>query len=133
MCCGAGAFLGPLAAALDTQALQREWRPGAVPEQPLAPGCIGAMDADGGVEAEAAAGPPGEHVFDGALVEQAAPLEEAEHAALQRTLQAEHVVGREMHRLVEGDAVVVAFGEDAVEEDDVEVEVLRRTPGRPRR
>jgi hypothetical protein len=81
------------------------------------------MDADGGVEAEAAAGLPGEHVLDGVLVEQAAALEEAEHAALQRALEAEDVVGVEMGRLVEGDAAVVALGEDAVEDDDVEVEV----------
>jgi hypothetical protein len=81
------------------------------------------MDADGGVEAEAAAGLPGEHVLDGVLVEQAAALEEAEHAALQRALEAEDVVGSEMGRLVEGDAAVVALGEDAVEDDDVEVEV----------
>jgi hypothetical protein len=49
--------------------------------------------------------------------------EEAEHAALQRALEAEDVVGGEMGRLVEGDAAVVALGEDAVEDDDVEVEV----------
>jgi hypothetical protein len=81
------------------------------------------MDADGGVEAEAAAGLPGEHVLDSVLVEEAAALEEAEHAALQRALEAEHVVGREMGRFVEGDVAVVALGEDAVEDDDVEVEV----------
>jgi hypothetical protein len=44
--CGAGAFLGPLAMALDTQALQREGRPGTVSEQALAPGGIGAIDAE---------------------------------------------------------------------------------------
>jgi hypothetical protein len=81
------------------------------------------MGADGGVEAEAAAGLPGEHVFDGVLVEQAAALEEAEHTALQLALEAEDVVGRHMGRLVEGDAAVVALVKDAVEDDDVEVEV----------
>jgi hypothetical protein len=81
------------------------------------------MGADGGVEAEAAAGLPGEHVFDGVLVEQAAALEEAEHTALQLALEAEDVVGRHMGRLVEGDAAVVALGKDAVEEYDVEMEV----------
>jgi hypothetical protein len=45
--CGAGAFLGPLAVALDMQALQREGWPGAISEEALAPGGIGAMDADG--------------------------------------------------------------------------------------
>jgi hypothetical protein len=81
------------------------------------------MDADGGVEAEAAAGLPGEHVLHRVLVEEAAALEEAEHAALQRALEAEDVVGGEMGCLVEGDASVVAPGEDAVEDDDVKVEM----------
>jgi hypothetical protein len=57
------------------------------------------------------------------LVEEAAALEEAEHAALQGALEAVHVVAREVRRLVEGDATVVALGEDAFEDDDVEVEV----------
>jgi hypothetical protein len=121
--CGCGAFLGPLAVALDTHALKRERRPGAISEEALAPCRVRAMDSDRCVEAEAAAGLPGEHVLDGVLGEQAAALEEAEHAALQRALEAEDVVGREMGRLVEGDAAVVALGEDAVQDDDVEVEV----------
>jgi hypothetical protein len=74
------------------------------------------MDADRCVEAEVAAGLPGEHVLDGVLGEEPAALEEAEHTALQRALEAEDVVGSEMGRLVEGDAAVVALGEDAVEE-----------------
>jgi hypothetical protein len=81
------------------------------------------MDSDRCVEAEAAAGLPGEHVLYGVLVEEAAALEESEHAALQRALEMAHVVGREVRRFVEGDAAVVALGEDAVEDDDVEVEV----------
>jgi hypothetical protein len=81
------------------------------------------MDANGRIETEAAAGLPGEHVLDGVLVEQAAAQEESEHAALQRALEAEDVVGREVCRLVEGDAAFVALGKDAVEDDDVEVEV----------
>jgi hypothetical protein len=94
-----------------------------IPEQPLAPVRVRAMDADGGVEAEAAAGLPGEHVLNGVLVEEPAALEEAEHASLQRALEAENVVCTEMRRLVEGDAAVVALGEDAVEDNYVEVEV----------
>ncbi len=70
-----------------------------------------------------APGLPGEHALDGVLVEDAAVSEETEHPTLQRTLEALHVVGREVRRLVEGDGAVVAFGEDAVEDDDVEVEV----------
>jgi hypothetical protein len=86
VCCGGGALLGPLAVPLDTQSLQRKGRSGAVTQQALAAGGIGAMDADRCVEAKAAAGLPGEHVLDGVLGEEAAALEEAEHAALQRAL-----------------------------------------------
>jgi hypothetical protein len=81
------------------------------------------MDADGCVEAETAAGLPGEHVGDSVLVEEAAALEEAEYATLQRALEAKYVVGSEVRCLVEGDAAIVALGEDAVEDDDMEVEV----------
>jgi hypothetical protein len=44
---------------------------------------VGSVDANRCVEAEAAAGLPGEHVLDGAPVEQATAQEESEHAALQ--------------------------------------------------
>ena len=57
------------------------------------------------------------------LVEEAASLEEAQHAALQCALEAVDVAGREVRRLVEGDGAIVALGEDAVEDDHVEVEV----------
>jgi hypothetical protein len=78
---------------LDAQALEGEgWWPGTVSEQPLAPRDIGAMEADGCVEAEAAAGLPGEHVGDGVVVEEAAAPEEAEHAELRRTLEEQDVV-----------------------------------------
>jgi len=81
------------------------------------------VDADRGVQAEAAGGLPGEHVGDGGLVEEAASLEEAEHAPLQCALEAEDVVGSEVRRLVEGDGSSLVLGEDAVEDDHVEVEV----------
>jgi hypothetical protein len=54
-----------------------------VAEQALAPGPVGAVDVDGGIEAEAADALPGEHVVDRVLLEEAAALEEAEHAALE--------------------------------------------------
>jgi hypothetical protein len=76
------------------------------------------VDTDGGVQAEAAAALPGEHVLYGVLVEESAALEEAEDTALQGALEAERVVGREVRRLVEGDAAVVVLREDAVEDDD---------------
>jgi hypothetical protein len=60
------------------------------------------MDADGGVQTEAAAGLPGEHVLYGVLVEEAAALEEAEYATLQRAFEALHVVARDVRRLGAG-------------------------------
>jgi hypothetical protein len=51
-------------------------------EQPLAPGGVGAVDVDGGVQAEAAGALPGEHVGYGMVVQVAAAQEEAEDAAL---------------------------------------------------
>ena len=80
--------------ALDAQALEGEGRPRAVSQQPLSAGA-GAVDPDGGVQAEAATGLPGEHVGGGVVVEQA--------AALQCALEAVDVVGRDVRRLVEGD------------------------------
>ncbi len=68
---------------LDAQALEGEGRPGTVSQQPLAPGGVGAMDSVRGIEAEAAAGLPGEHAFDGVFVEESAAPEEAKHATLQ--------------------------------------------------
>jgi hypothetical protein len=47
---------------------------------------------------------------------------EAEHAALQRTLEVQDVV-REVCRLVESEGAIVAFGEDAVDDHGVKVEV----------
>ena len=81
------------------------------------------MDADGSIQAETAAGLPGEHVGDGVVVEEATTLEVEQDAALQGALKAVDIVGAEVRRLVEDDGAVVAPGKDAVEHDDVEVEV----------
>lgn len=109
--------------ALDAQALEGEGRAGTVFQEPFSAGAVGAVDADGGVQAEAAGGLPGEHVGNGVIVEEAAALKEAEHAALQRALEAADVVAGEARRLTEGEAARVALGEEAVEDDHVEVEV----------
>jgi diguanylate cyclase (GGDEF)-like protein/PAS domain S-box-containing protein len=81
------------------------------------------VDADGSIQAETVAGLPGEHVGDGVVVEEATTLEVEQDAALQGALKAVDIVGAEVHRPVEDDGAVVAPGEDAVEYDDVEVEV----------
>jgi hypothetical protein len=69
--------------ALDAKAVEGEGRAGAVAEEPLAAGAVGAVDADGGVDAETAGPLLGEHVVGGVRIEEAAALEEAEDAALE--------------------------------------------------
>jgi hypothetical protein len=80
------------------------------------------VNADGGVEAEAAGPLPREHVVDGVLIEEAAALEEAEHPALEDGREGAGVVSREVGSLVEA-GLAVDLGEDAVEDHEVEVEV----------
>ena len=98
---------------LQAHALQREGRACAVTEQPLTATPVSAVDADGGVQAEAAAALPGEHVLHGAQVEQAAPLEEAEDAALEERLEVMGVVACEVRSLVEADGAVRLLAEEA--------------------
>ena len=98
-------------------------RPGAVAEQALAADSVGAVDTHGGVQAEAAAALPGEHVLDGGGLQQAAPLEEAKDAALEEPLEVVGIVACEMGGLVEADGAVRLLGEEAVQDHDVEVEV----------
>jgi hypothetical protein len=107
---------------LDTETVEGEGRAGAVADEPLAAGAVGAVDADGGVEAEAAGPLPGEHVVDGVLIEEAAALEEAEHPALEDGREGASVVSGEVGSLVEA-GLAVDLGEDAVEDHKVEVEV----------
>jgi hypothetical protein len=73
------------------------------------------MDADRGVQAEAAGGLPLEHTGHGVVIQEASPLEEGEDAALQGALQALDVGGGEVRRLVKGDGAVHLLGEEAVQ------------------
>jgi hypothetical protein len=82
--------------ALDAQAVEGEGGPGAVADEPLAAGAVGAVDSDGGVDAEPASSLPGEHVVYGVLIEEAAALEEAEDAALEDGRKGAGVVGGEV-------------------------------------
>jgi hypothetical protein len=84
---------------------------------------VGAGDADGGVEAEAAGALSGEHVGDRVRVEQAPTPEEAEHAALDGALEEVGVVGPQVRRFIEADGAVPLLGEEAVQDDEVEVKV----------
>jgi hypothetical protein len=69
----------------------------------------------GSARRDSGVGRPGEQVGDGVVVEEPASLEEAQNAALQRTLETLDVVGSEVRRLVEGDGAIVAAGEGAIE------------------
>jgi hypothetical protein len=55
--------------ALDVQAVEGEGWAGAVTDEPLAAGAVGAVDAHSGVEAECACALPGEHLVYGVLIE----------------------------------------------------------------
>lgn len=77
-------------------AVKGEGRPGAVAEEPLAACAVGAVAADGGIEAEATGALPGEHIVYGILLEEAAAVEEAEDAAQEDGFEDGDVVGREV-------------------------------------
>jgi hypothetical protein len=51
------------------QAVEGEGWAGAVTDEPLAAGAVGAVDAHSGVEAECACALPGEHLVYGVLIE----------------------------------------------------------------
>jgi hypothetical protein len=105
------------------EALEGEGWPGAVTDQPLDACPVVALDANGGVDAEAAGALPGKHAFGIGIVEKAACAEVPEHAALDDTLEVEPVVFGEHGGLTEADSSVGGLREDAVENDEVKVEV----------
>jgi hypothetical protein len=121
-CWSGGRRLSP-GGAFDPQAFEGEGGPGAVAQESLPPGAVTSGDADRGIDAEAARRLPGEHVEGGGLVEQVAPPEEAEHAAAHPLLKPLDVAGAGLARLVEVDRTIGIFREEAVEDDQVEVEV----------
>jgi hypothetical protein len=105
------------------EALEGEGWPGAVTDQALDACTVVALDANGGVDAEAAGALPGEHALGIGLIEKAAHTEVPEHTALNDTLEAEPVMFVEQAGLVEAHSSVGDLREDAVEDDEVEVEV----------
>jgi hypothetical protein len=108
--------------ALDAQAVEGEGRASAVADEPLAAGAVGALDAHCGVDAESAGALPGEHVVCGVHIEEVAALEEAEDAALEDGRECGYVIGGEVGGLVEAH-LAVDFGENTVEDHEMEVEV----------
>jgi hypothetical protein len=105
------------------EALEGEGWPGAVTDQPLDACPVVALDANGGVDAEAAGALPGEHALGIGLVEKAAGAEVPEHAALNDTLEVEPVGLVEQSRFVKEDGSVRGLGDDAVEDDEMKVKV----------
>ena len=91
-------------AAQGVEALEGKGWPGTVADQALDARTVVALDADGGVDAEAAGALPGEHALGIGLVEKAACAEVPEHTALNDTLEVEPVVFVEQGGLVEADS-----------------------------
>jgi hypothetical protein len=107
----------------DLEALQGERGPRTIAQQPFPAGTVGAMNAHSGIETEPAGRVPAEHVFHRGLVQEAATLEETEHAELDGALEGGGMVGGEVGGLVEADCTVRLFAEEPVEDHDVEVGV----------
>jgi len=108
------------------EAFEREGGPGTVAEEALEAGTVIALDAHRSVDAEAAGTLPGEHVESVELVEQPVGTEVSEDATLNDALEPGPVLGLEKRRFVEASlsvVAVVAWGEDAVEDDQMEVEM----------
>jgi hypothetical protein len=93
-----------------------------------------ALDVHRSVDAEPAGSLPGEHVAGVVFLEETLGAEVAEDAALDEALEGEPVVGGEPGGLVEAYRAVGRLVEDAVEDDQVEVEVgLSEDPKRCRK
>jgi hypothetical protein len=108
------------------KAFEGEGRAGTVAEEALEAGTVVTLDAHGSVDAEPTGSLPREHVTGVELVEQRVGAEVPKHAALNDALEPEPVFGLEERRLVEDDIIsvpIVDSGEDAVEDDQVEVEM----------
>jgi hypothetical protein len=105
------------------KSFEGEGRPGTVAQEALNARTVVALDANGGVDAEAAGALPGEHALGIGLVEKAAGAEVPEHAALNDTLEVEPVGLVEQSRFVKEDGSVRGLGDDAVEDDEMKVKV----------
>ena len=105
------------------EALEGEGRPGAVTEEALDARTVVALDADGGVYTEASGSLPGEHARGIGLVEEAASTDVTQDTALDDALEFEPVDLLELGGLMEVDRPIGPPGEDAVEDDEVEVEM----------
>jgi hypothetical protein len=109
--------------------LEGEGRAGTVAQEALEAGTVVTLDAHGSVDAEPTGSLPGEHVAGVELIEQPVGAEVPKHATLNDALEPDPVLGLEEAGFVKVSLCVVApvapvaSGEDAVEDDQVEVEV----------
>ncbi len=109
------------------ESLEREGWPGTVAEEALEAGAVVALDAHGGVDAEATGSLPREHVEGVELIEEPVGAEVSEHATLKDALEPCPVLGLEERRFMEASLTVVtavASGEDAVEDGPGDVRVV---------
>ena len=105
------------------EAFEGEGRPGTVPDEPFEAASVVALDVHRGVDAEPAGSLPGEHTNGVVFLEQTLGAEVAQNAALDEALEGEPVVRGEPGGLVKEYGSVGDLVEDAVENDQVEVEV----------
>jgi len=105
------------------QPLEREGRTRAVPHEPLDPRAIGTLDTDRGIHAEATGRLPVEHVGHRRVVQDLAAPEGAEHTPLHGPRDLVRVFVRELRGLVEAHLVGRLLAEDAIDGEDVVVEV----------
>ena len=108
------------------ESLEREGWAGTIAQEALEAGTVVTLDAHGSVDAEPTGSLPREHVAGVELIEEPVSAEVPKHAPLKDALEPDPVPGLEERRFVEASSSVVAIlgsGEDAVEDDHVEVEV----------
>jgi hypothetical protein len=105
------------------ETFEGERRPGAVTQEALYACAVLALDADGSVYTEPTGSLPGEHARGIGLVEEAASTDVTQDTALDDALEFEPVDLLELGGLMEVDRPIGPPGEDAVEDDEVEVEM----------
>ena len=85
----------------------------------------------GGVDAEAARAPPGEHAGGVELVEESAAAEVAKDASLEDGFELAYVIGGQLGGLVKLDLAAAGLAEHPVGDGEVVVRVdVERSPGR---
>jgi hypothetical protein len=116
------------------ESLEGEGWAGTIAQEALEAATVIALDAHGSIDAEATGALPGEHVAGVELVEQPVGAEVPKHAPLNDALEPDPVLGLEEAGFVKVSLPVVTpvvSGEDAVDNDQVEVKVRVQRGGAP--